>query len=132
MSELENEIVIDEEKGKGFNHPLYSPLEFIPDPYRVYARPNSDGLVERFFSTCFEEPLEGDMLFKEGYGDEYVHVGYLEVLDLNHCHFYKVVEGEVVETTEEERQEELNSKPPQLPQPTPLEKQITQLIINSL
>ena len=92
--------------------------------YKVYARPNSKNQVERFFSTCFEEPQDGDVLLNEGTGDEYVHVGYLEAYDDEGLHNYKVASGEVVECASEDKQQELSSRP--APQPT-AEEQILQL-----
>ena len=75
--------------------------------YGVYAELNKNKEVDRFYSDCFEEVKSGDILFKEGLGDEYVHVGYLKVYDDNMCHMYKEVDGKIVETTEEDRKNEL-------------------------
>lgn len=75
--------------------------------YRVYAEVNENKEVDRFYSDCFVEVKIGDVLFKEGLGDEYVHVGYLKVYDDNMCHMYKEVDGKIVETTEEDRKNEL-------------------------
>ena len=82
-------------------------MEYEISPYKVYARPNSNQQVEKFFSTCFEQPLENDICIKEGFGDEFVHVGYYQVYDSNMCHNYKIVSNKLIETTEEEKQQEL-------------------------
>ena len=71
--------------------------------YKVYAKANINGQVEKFFSTCFEKPEAADILVKEGAGDEYVHVGYYEVLDADGCHNYKLEDGGIAETTDEEK-----------------------------
>lgn len=94
-------------------------VEMVMEPFRVYARANEQGQVEKVFSTCFEEAQEGDALIKEGFGDEFVHVGYYQVFDENGCHNYKVVEKEiedaiikvVEETTAEEKQAEIDARP---------------------
>lgn len=73
--------------------------------YKVYAK-HKDNLVYHIYSTCFEEVQEDDVFIKEGDGDEFVHVGYYQVMDFNDCHNYKIVDGEMVETTEEEKLKE--------------------------
>ena len=99
-------------------------IEIPVSVYKVYARPNSKNQVECFFSSCFEEPQDGDVLMKEGTGDEYVHVGYLQAYDDQGFHNYKVANGEVVECTSEDKQQELSSRPAS--QPT-TEEQVLQL-----
>lgn len=85
-----------------------------PLPYRVYARVDEAKVVQRFLTTCFDEILETDIFIKEGFGDEFVHIGYLQVYDLQFLHNYKVelVEGStteylLVERTKEEKDAEL-------------------------
>ena len=81
-------------------------FEINPSPFQVYAK-SENGLVYKFYSTCFQEVEEGDTFIKEGYGDEFVHVGYYQVYDSNMCHNYKIVSNKLIETTEEEKQQEL-------------------------
>ena len=78
-----------------------------PTPFQVYAVINKEKQVESFYSTCFKESSENDILIKEGYGDEFVHVGYYQVYNENMCHNYKIVSNKLIETTEEEKQQEL-------------------------
>ena len=54
-------------------------MEEQPEVFQVYARPNEKGEVVKIFSTCFFQPQEGDVLLKEGSGDEFAHVGYYKV-----------------------------------------------------
>ena len=81
-------------------------FEIKQSPYQVYAK-SINGLVYAVYSTCFYEVEEGDTFVKEGFGDEFVHVGYYQVYDENGCHNYKIVEGKIVECTKHEKAEEL-------------------------
>ena len=86
-----------------YSEPIF---EFNPSPFQVYAK-SKNGLVYKFYSTCFQEVEEGDTFIKEGFGDEFVHVGYYQVYNENMCHNYKIVSNKLIETTEEEKQQEL-------------------------
>ena len=99
-------------------------IEMPAITYKVYARPNDKNQVERFFSSCFEEPQDGDVLLKAGTGDKFVHVGYLQRYDEEGLYNYKIENGEVVGCTPEDKQQELSNRP--APQPT-TEEQILQL-----
>ena len=99
-------------------------IEITIKPHKVYARPNATKQVRCIFSTCFEQPQEGDVLVKEGNGDDYVHVGYYQLYDHEGLHNYKIVDDAMVETTAEEKTAELAARP--TPPPT-AEEQILQL-----
>ena len=92
-------------------------FEIKQSPYQVYAK-SINGLVYTVYSTCFYEIEEGDTFVKEGFGDEFVHVGYYEIYDSNMCHNYKIVDNEVVECTEEEKVEELKQIQKNMPKTT--------------
>lgn len=94
----------------------------------IYARP-SNGLVERFFSSVFEQPLDTDIIVESGNEDyhAHVHIKYA-ALDENGCHNYKIVDGVVVRTTDEEKAAELASRPPA----PPTEKEMMQQQIDDL
>jgi hypothetical protein len=87
--------------------------------YKVYARPNDNNEVTRVFSTCFEQPGEGDILLKEGNGDEFVHVqGAYQLYDDNGRYNYRMADGEMELIPEDEkplivppvdRQDEINA-----------------------
>lgn len=64
----------------------------IEEPYKVYAK-HQDSLVTEIYSTCFQDYAEGDILVKEGFGDEFIHVGYYQILDENMCHNYRIGKG---------------------------------------
>jgi hypothetical protein len=100
--------------------------EIIVEPYKVYARPNGQNQVIRIFSTCFEGPEEGDIVIKEGNGDEYAHLGYYQLFDERRCHNFKIERDTMIETTEEDKQAELNARPQQTPHQS-VEEQILQL-----
>ena len=86
-----------------YSEPIF---EIEQSPFQVYAK-SKNGLVYTIYSTCFQEVEEGDTFIKEGYGDEFVHVGYYQVYNENMCHNYKIVSNKLIETTEEEKQQEL-------------------------
>lgn len=66
--------------------------ELETEPFKVYAK-HENGLVTAIYSTCFESYAEGDILVKEGFGDECVHVNYYEIYDENMCHNYRTGKG---------------------------------------
>ena len=68
-------------------------MEEQPEVFQVYARPNDKGEVIKIFSTCFFQPQEGDVLLKEGSGDEFAHVGYYKVYDENGFLNYVIQDG---------------------------------------
>ena len=76
--------------------------EFVAVEYSVYARANENNKVIYIFSTCFEQPLENDVLIKTGYGDEYIHVGYYNLVTEDYAHRYKIADGVFTECTSEE------------------------------
>ena len=92
-------------------------FEIKQSPYQVYAK-SINGLVYTVYSTCFYEVEEGDTFVKEGFGDEFVHVGYYQIYDSNMCHNYKIVDNEVVECTNEEKAEELKQMQKNMPKTT--------------
>ena len=92
-------------------------FEIEPSSFQVYAK-SENGLVYTIYSTCFYEVEEGDTFVKEGFGDEFVHVGYYEIYDSNMCHNYKIVDNEVVECTNEEKVEELKQMQKNMPKTT--------------
>ena len=97
-----------------YSEPIF---EIEQSPFQVYAK-SENGLVYKFYSTCFQEVEEGDTFIKEGFGDEFVHVGYYQVYNENGCHNYKIVDGKMVECTEEEKNEELKQKQKNIPKTT--------------
>ena len=92
-------------------------FEIEPSPFQVYAK-STNGLVYTIYSTCFQEVEEGDTFVKEGFGDEFVHVGYYQIYDSNMCQNYKIVDNEVVECTNEEKAEELKQMQKNMPKTT--------------
>lgn len=81
-------------------------IDFPITTYKVYAKINDKKQVTYFYSTCFKEPQE-DIFIKSGLGDEFTHVGYYQVYDENMCHNYKIVDKELIECTNEEKELEL-------------------------
>jgi hypothetical protein len=67
--------------------------------YKHYVRVNKDNFILRVFSSGFEQPLEGDILYRES--DER-HFN-LDVFDSNFQLKYKYDNGIIREATEEEK-----------------------------
>ena len=84
------------------------PILHTPEPtiYSVYARANENGKVVKVFSNCFEQPQEEDILIKSGSGDEFVHVGYYQLLNNDFVHCYKIENGKMTECSIEDLEEE--------------------------
>ncbi len=94
---LENEVLNKEE-------PILHTAE--PTIYSVYARADKNGRVVKVFSDCFEQPQEGDILIKSDSGDEFVHVGYYQLLTNDFVYGYQIQDGKMVECTVKELEEE--------------------------
>lgn len=96
------------------------PVSYTPDviEYSVYARIDKDNKVVSVFSDCFAQPEDTDIFVKRGSGDEFVHVGYYQLLTSEFAHRYKAVEGEIVKCTEEEIAEEIANKKATQTKPT--------------
>lgn len=76
--------------------------------YDVYARIDNKNRVVKIFSTCFEQPQDGDFLIKSGTGDEFVHTGYYRICTENGAHRYRISSDNMLrEATEDEIELEL-------------------------
>mgnify|MGYP001055763598 CR=1 FL=1 len=84
------------------------PISYTPDviKYSVYARTDENNRVVKVFSDCFEQPQEEDILIKSGSGDEFVHVGYYQLLNNDFVHCYKIENGKMTECSIEDLEEE--------------------------
>lgn len=79
---------------------------FESTEYSVYVRTDENNRVVKVFSNCFEQPQEEDILIKSGSGDEFVHVGYYQLLTGDFVHCYKIEEGQMRECSLEDLEEE--------------------------
>ena len=96
-------------------------MDFTPTTYKVYARADENGKVTKIFSTCFEQPNDTDILLKEGYGDEFVHVqGSYQIFNMDGTHKYCIDNGSMRECTTEEIEAEKETFP--TPPPTTEER----------
>ena len=95
-------------------------MDFTPTTYKVYARADENGKVTKIFSTCFEEPKESGRVLKEGCGDEFVHVGYYQIFNMDGTHKYCIDNGDLRECTAEEIEAEKATFP--APPPTTEER----------
>lgn len=93
--------------------------EFIEPKDRVYVRTDSQNRIIAIDSEWNIKDLTDWIYIDEGYGDRFKHAqgNYLSkfLYDEQGCHNYKLVDGVVVETSDEEKAEELAG----FPQPEP-------------
>ena len=99
---MEEEIL--EEKSLNEEESILHTPESIE--YSVYARIDENNRVVKVFSNCFEQPQEEDILIKSGSGDEFVHVGYYQLLNNDFVHCYKIENGKMTECSIEDLEEE--------------------------
>ena len=93
---------------------------------KIYARKREDNIVIKFFSSVFENNLNTDFLVEEG-NEEYhahVHLKY-KLTDEDGRYNYKILEDQLVELTEEEKEKLF---PPTAQQITEQEKLNAQLL----
>ena len=94
---------------------------------KIYARKREDNVVIKFFSSVFENNLDTDFLVEEG-NEEYhahVHLKY-KLRDENGRYNYKILEDQLVELTEEEKEKLFPQAPPQIPEQERLNSQLLQ------
>lgn len=102
--------------------------------YKVYVRVK-DNLVTEINSSAFITDTEGWIKIDEGTGDKYHHAqgNYFgkPIINFDGTHNYKLVDGAVVETTDEEKAEELAGFPQSEPDPiTQLQADIVEAVID--
>lgn len=95
-------------------------MDFTPTTYKVYARVDENSKVTKIFSTCFEQPNDTDLLLKEGSGDEFVHVCYYHIFNMDGTHKYCIDNSFMRECTTEEIEAEKATFP--VPPPTTEER----------
>lgn len=87
---------------------------------KIYARKREDNIVIKFFSSVFENNLDTDFLVEEGNEDYHAHVHLkYKLKDEDGRYNYKILEDQLVELTEEEKEKMF---PPTAPQITEQEK----------
>lgn len=109
--------------------------EFIEPVDKVYVRTDSQNHITAIDSEWNIKDLTDWTYIDEGYGDRFKHSqgNYFEkpVMNFDGTHNYKLVDGSVVETTAEEKAEELASFPQPEPDPiTQLQADIVEAVIN--
>ncbi|MFU0833866.1 MAG: hypothetical protein ACFWUC_13145 [Oscillospiraceae bacterium] len=89
--------------------------------HAVYAKTNDSGYITAVNSDVFLSDLTGWTQIDEGTGDKYAHAqgNYFDkpLIDENGCYNYKLVDGEPVETTDEEKQAQIDARPASPPTP---------------
>ena len=93
---------------------------------KIYARKREDNIVIKFFSSVFEKNLDTDFLVEEGNEDYHAHVHLkYKLKDEDGRYNYKILEDQLVELTEEEKEKMF---PPTAPQITEQEKLNSQFL----
>lgn len=109
-------------------------MEIQMPTYKVYVQTNSDSYITAVNSSVFLPNTTGWTQIDEGTGDKYVHAqgNYFDkpLMDENGCYNYKLTNGKPIETTDEEKQEQLDARP--APPPTNTEVMGQQLATLSL
>lgn len=81
---------------------------------KVYVKTDSTGICDISSSVFLQDP-DGWMQIDEGQGDRYAHAQsqYFDVplFDKQSCHNLKLVDGQPVQRTAEEKQVELDARP---------------------
>ena len=94
---------------------------------KIYARKREDNIVIKFFSSVFEENLDTDFLVEEGNEDYHAHVHLkYKLKDEDGRYNYKILEDQLVELTEEEKEKLFPPAPPQITEQEKLNSQLLQ------
>ena len=89
-------------------------MEFINNPYIVYVKLSYNGYITAVNSSAFIEDTDGWIEIDSGYGDKFHHAqgNYFpeSIYTCNGAYRYKLMDGKIVECTEEEikAQEDVN------------------------
>jgi hypothetical protein len=87
--------------------------------HNVYAKTNDNGYITAVNSNIFLSDVTGWTKIDEGMGDKYAHAqgNYFEkpLIDENGCYNYKLENGKPIETTDEEKQAQLDARPASQP-----------------
>lgn len=85
------------------------------DTYQIYIRVDEAGTIVHGFSSAFDEPLESDILLTDE-GPRHFHLFWPEPLTNERGQYrYKWTDGERVERTQQELDDEWAARPPALP-----------------
>lgn len=83
--------------------------------YKVYVQTNADSYITAVNSSAFLPDVTGWTQIDEGIGDKYAHAqgNYFDkpLMDENGCYNYKLADGKPVETTEEDKQNQIDARP---------------------
>lgn len=99
-------------------------MDFMIEDYKVYIKVDENNRITEVNSSAFISDTEGWIEIDSGLGDKYHHAqgNYFDkpIMNFDGTHNYKLVDGAVIETSEEEKAEELASFPK--PEPTEIEQ----------
>ena len=94
---------------------------------KIYAQKREDNVVIKFISSVFEENLDTDFLVEEGNEDYHAHVHLkYKLTDEDGRYNYKILEDQLVELTEEEKEKLFPQAPPQITEQEKLNAQLLQ------
>ncbi|XOQ44310.1 MAG: DUF5110 domain-containing protein [Clostridium sp.] len=87
--------------------------------HTVYVKTNGNGYITAVNSDVFLSDVTGWTQIDEGTGDKYAHAqgNYFEkpLVDENGCYNYKLENGNPIETTDDEKQAQIDTRPASQP-----------------
>lgn len=99
--------------------------------FKVYIKTDTDGYITAVNSSVFLANPSDWTQIDEGTGDKYAHAqgNYFDkpLMDKNGCYNYKLTDGKPVETTAEDKQDQIDARP--APQPSDNEKQMAAMAL---
>ena len=97
---------------------------------KVYAKLDNHNVITEINSSIFLDNVEDYICIDEGNGDKYAHAqgNYLEkpLIDFQGRYNYKILEDQLVELTEEEKEKLFPPPVPQIPEQEKLNAQLLQ------
>ena len=97
---------------------------------KVYAKLDNHNVITEINSSIFLDNVEDYICIDEGNGDKYAHAqgNYLEkpLIDFQGRYNYKILEDQLVELTEEEKEKLFLPAPPQITEQEKLNAQLLQ------
>ena len=94
---------------------------------KIYARKREDNVVIKLFSSVFENNIDTDFLVEEGNEDYHAHVHLkYKLTDENGRYNYKILEDQLVELTEEEKEKLFQPTAQQISEQEKLNAQLLQ------
>lgn len=99
-------------------------MDLQPQPYIVYAKTDDNHRIVAVNSNAFLKDTTGWQEIDRGFGDKYHHAqgNYFgnAVIDMDGCHNYYLIDGQVISATPEQKAAEKAERP--TPPPSPVKQ----------